>query len=297
MKNLLLFFLVVLLFLTGSAFAEEIVYSQLTGDYWQIWSMNLTTKKATQLTTTPFDKRDPQCNSEGTQLIYRSANAELFILDHTQKDYPSKQILKNAGAIMSFQWSKDGQKLLFSRLRSDIQDDSDIWLADLVTEKLEEVTRAPLIQYYPQFYMSDSLLFVGRSNLVEGQNLWQKKIHQSDEWIKLTFGTFYDLLPDVAPDEKTVVFSSNRAESFDIWKLNMFDRHLTRLTSDAGLETSPSFSLDGKVILYVSSASGSKQIWTMTADGENQIQISDNATSRQEPSWCTLNILENFKNE
>lgn len=290
MKNLFLPFLFVFLFLTTSAFAEEIVYSQLTGDYWQIWSMDLTTKKTTQLTTSPFDKRDPQCNSEGTQLIYRSANAELFLLDLIEKDYSSKQILKNAGAVMSFQWSKDGQKLLFSRLRSDIQDDSDIWLADLATEKLEELTHAPLLQYCPQFFMNDSLIFVGRSKPTEGQTLWQKKIDQNDDWVKLTSGTFYDLLPNVSPEQKTLVFSSNRSESFDIWKLNMSDRHLTRLTSDTGLETSPSFSPDGKFILYISSASGSKQIWTMTADGENQIQISDNATPRQEASWCTSNI-------
>ena len=297
--------LVLIIFLlAGFAFAEEpsgqIVYSQLTGDFWQIWMMDLKTKESHSLTDSPVDKRAPQCNPDGTQLLYRTANAELFLMNLQDMRQPVQQILKDFGTIMDEQWSLDGKYILFTRMRSDLMDDSDIWSADINGKNVKEITSMPALQYYPQFLDEESMIFVSQDSKAkghQGHNLWRKSTQKEDAGIQLTQGVSYDLLPNVSPDKQTVIFSSNRSGSFDIWQLNLATQELRRLTDQAGLETSPNFSPDGHAILFVSTAGGSKQLWLMNSDGGNQIQITDNQTARQEASWCPSNISQESENE
>lgn len=296
MKILSLFvFFITLFVITPFGYTQEIVYSQLTGDFWQIWVMDLETKQTRQLTDGPVDKRGPQCDASGSQLIYRTANAELFLLDLQDPKYFARPILANLGTIMDAHWSKDGTKILFTRMRTDLLDDSDIWLVDINGKNLKEITNKNLLQYHPQFIDEKNIVFVSQDPHTHGHNLWRKGLEASAKWTQLTMGPFYDLLPDVSADGQNIVFSSNRSGSFDIWRLNMPSGKLLRLTDQETLATSPSFSPDNKSILFVSAASGSKQIWFMDLDGSHQTQITDDKTQRQEPAWCHSRILKGDK--
>jgi TolB protein len=287
-----LFFVFVSASIAAADPSGQIVYSQLTGQYWQIWSMDLKTKESIQLTDSPVDKRDPQCNAEGNQLLYRSANAELFLLDRNNLKESGKQILPELGVITDQQWSEDGKSILLTRMRSDLMDDSDIWLTDIAGENVKEITKQTLLQYHPRFLDAQNIVYVSQDIHSGGHNIWQTKINPEGEQKQLTRGAYYDLLPAVSADHQFIIFSSNRSGSFDIWKIALSTNELRRLTDGAGLETSPSFSLDDQSVVFVSTASGSKQIWFMGSDGSGQVQITDNNAPRQEPSWCNSGSLK-----
>jgi dipeptidyl aminopeptidase/acylaminoacyl peptidase len=88
--------------------------------------------------------------------------------------------------------------------------------------------------------------------------------------------------PTLSPDGKTVVFvvretdmTANRGRQ-DLWSLDLASRDAQprRLTSSPENDNSPAFSRDGRYIYFISSRSGSAQVWRLaTAGGSEAEQV------------------------
>jgi Tol biopolymer transport system component len=102
-------------------------------------------------------------------------------------------------------------------------------------------------------------------------------------------GNFMGCNPSISPDGRTVAFAglsydpaggfpsfSDHGDSGDIYSMNVDGTGLRRLTKYCGYDGMPSFSKDGKKIVYISedgSYSGRETIWTMNADGTAPRQL------------------------
>jgi TolB protein len=71
----------------------------------------------------------------------------------------------------------------------------------------------------------------------------------------------------------------------DIYVMDLRTRSSTRLTTDPAIDTSPSFSPDGRQITFESDRGGSQQIYVMNADGSNQHRISFGGGRNGTPVW------------
>jgi dipeptidyl aminopeptidase/acylaminoacyl peptidase len=85
--------------------------------------------------------------------------------------------------------------------------------------------------------------------------------------------------PAVSPDGSQVVFSvrgtdlaDNRGR-FDLWRASLDGATVARLTSHPENDTSPAWSPDGKSIYFLSSRSGSSQVWKIAPDGGEAEQV------------------------
>lgn len=83
----------------------------------------------------------------------------------------------------------------------------------------------------------------------------------------LTSGGFTDSGPRLTPDEKAVVFSSNRRGSNDIWKLTLGETHPVRLTTGTGDRLIPRVSPDGRWIAFDIVDDSGRYPYIMRADG------------------------------
>jgi Tol biopolymer transport system component/DNA-binding winged helix-turn-helix (wHTH) protein len=62
-------------------------------------------------------------------------------------------------------------------------------------------------------------------------------------------------------------------------------RTLTRLTFDAGLQTAPTWSPDGRMIAYSSDHSGNFDIWVQSVSGGDPVQVTHSPAQDWQPDW------------
>ena len=85
-------------------------------------------------------------------------------------------------------------------------------------------------------------------------SLWRQEIG-SDEAVELTHAQgAYDYQPDVAPDGRTIVFTRNSKDAFELWRLDLKTGREQRLTSSGAVNVEPRLSPDGKRIAWVSTS-------------------------------------------
>ena len=77
---------------------------------------------------------------------------------------------------------------------------------------------------------------------------------------------------------------SKRGNS-DIYLYNLATKQRTQLTNHTAIDTSPSFSPNGKQIVFNSDRSGKQQLYVMNADGSNVQRISFGEGSYATPVW------------
>ena len=76
-----------------------------------------------------------------------------------------------------------------------------------------------------------------------------------------------------SPDGKTLAFTGQHGDNFDIYSIPAACGEETRLTTAPGLDDGPEYSPGGAYIYFNSERTGQMQIWRMKPDGSAQEQI------------------------
>ena len=63
------------------------------------------------------------------------------------------------------------------------------------------------------------------------------------------------------------------------------ERQVTRLTQDQGNNQEPSFSPNGRLIVFSSNRSGASMLWVMTSEGQNQKMLPLEKGDYSTPDW------------
>lgn len=73
-----------------------------------------------------------------------------------------------------------------------------------------------------------------------------------------------------SPDGQSLVFTGQRNNEFDVYRVPSSGGKEVQLTTAKGLDDGPEYTPDGKYIYFNSNRTGTMQIWRMKADGSNQ---------------------------
>jgi TolB protein len=87
------------------------------------------------------------------------------------------------------------------------------------------------------------------------------------------FGPSY--LHGWSPDGKFLVYTGERNNQYDIYRIPVDGGDELRLTNSPGLDDGSEYSPDGSFIYFNSSRNGRMQLWRMKPDGTSQQQITD----------------------
>lgn len=112
-----------------------------------------------------------------------------------------------------------------------------------------------------------------------------------------TVGIVYEthnFRPDWSPNKKSLIYISNRTGRYGIYQVYLDDtlqaisphRLLTDSTDKINVYCYPSFSPDGRKILYTSFATGKEEIWVMDTNGTNKQPLTHTqATKTRRPRF------------
>ena len=210
---------------------------------------------------------------------------------------PSPQICLysvDAGRVVSFprykgtnsapSWSPDGSKLVFS---SSMAGNPELYSINSSGGDLKRLTFANGASTSPAWNpkTGQSVAFVSDRSGVPKLYLMNSDGTDAQNLDLPDKGYLID--PSWAPNGQLLAFSWRRPNNnYDIYIMDVASRQIIELTRDAGRNERPSWAPDGRHLVFESTRSGTRQIWTMLADGTQARQLTT-AGHNESPNWST----------
>jgi TolB protein len=97
----------------------------------------------------------------------------------------------------------------------------------------------------------------------------------------------YVVDPAWSPNGQLLAFSWRRPSgNFDIYVMDIVSRRLVELTKDEGRNERPTWAPDGRHIVFESTRTGTRQVWSMLADGSQSRELTY-VDQSESPNWSS----------
>ena len=104
------------------------------------------------------------------------------------------------------------------------------------------------------------------------------------EAVRITFNSPYNVSARPSPDGRSLAFITRRDGRYLVALRNL-TTGAEQMLSDGGREESPSFSPNGKWILYATQSGRRESLVAVTVDGRVKQRLSSSLGDIREPSW------------
>jgi TolB protein len=265
----------------------QIAYASAKSGNKEIWVMDYDGASQHQVTTLKSISLTPRWSPDATRIAFTcyvpfrgitSAQICIYSADSSHLiSFP-----RYRGTNSSPAWSPDGSQIAFMSSQGG---DPEIYVSDLSGAHMHRVTFAAGVSTSPTWnpktgkqivFVSDRagtpVLYLSNS---DGSNV--QKIDLPDMG--------YVIDPSWSPNGQLVAFSWRRPSgNYDIYAMDIVSHQLVELTRDAGRNERPSWAPDGRHLVFESTRTGTRQIWSMLADGSQPRQLTYQGQN-ESPNW------------
>ncbi len=176
-------------------------------------------------------------------------------------------------------WSPDGKKmaLVLSKGGS-----PDIYIFNIGNKRLKRLTKHRAIDTEP-VWLPDGKTIIFTSDRGGSPQLY--KINEAGGRAqRITFEGRYNTAATVSPDGKFIAMVFQDQGHYRIAQLELATGQLEVLT-DTNLDESPSYSPNGKMILYATTRLNKGVLYAISIDGRSKHKLSDQTGDIREPAW------------
>ncbi len=263
----------------ASSVSGQLLYSKLTGGYWQIWQADLATGQQQQLTMTQTDKRYPAWAPDGA-FAYHTSNHEAYWQLAGQ---PPQPLLQPLWPVKDLAWSTD-QRVAFVRFRTDLNDSANLWVSDAQGASPMVLTHEAGIQYNSAWSPDGKWIAYSGGH---GYGTYELYVISADGSTRrqLTRNSSHEFLPAWSPDGQWIAYSSDATGDFEIWVMHPDGSQPTAVTHSPGLDTRPAWSPDSTHIAFATNRSRKLEIWSIRPDGSEARPIVSAEQGVCDPAW------------
>ncbi|MGH9714979.1 MAG: Tol-Pal system beta propeller repeat protein TolB [Candidatus Acidiferrales bacterium] len=265
----------------------QIAYVSTKSGNKEIWAMDYDGANQHQLTHLKSISLTPRWSPDATRIAFtcyvpfRGVTSPQICIYSTASDrliaFP-----RYRGTNSSPAWSPDGMQLAFMSSQGG---DPQIYVSDADGSHMHKMTFSAGVSTSPAWnpktgkqivFVSDRggepVLYIANS---DGSNV--ERIDTGDKG--------YVIDPAWSPNGQLLAFSWRRPSgNFDIYIMDIVSKQLVELTRDAGRNERPSWAPDGRHIVFESTRNGTRQIWTVLADGSQPKQLTFEGQN-ESPNW------------
>lgn len=253
----------------------------------EVWGMDYDGAGQQQLTHLNSIALSPRVSPDGSRVAFSGlTNDSWQILLYSLDLGRMVSFPRYFGDNFSPAWSSDGSKIALSSSMKN--GDPEIYIADATGGGTKRLTASKGSDVSPVFNPKTNAQIAwvsGRRGLpqifimdADGSNVQQIT----------TEG--YAVSPSWSPNGLALAFAWIRhygpgaPGGQDIYLMDVASKQFRQLTHDAGRNDFPSWSPDGRHIVFQSNRTGTDQIWTMLADGTHQQQLTKDGKNSM-PNW------------
>jgi TolB protein len=267
--------------------AETQIYfvSDRTG-HKEIWAMDYDGSNQHQITHLGSIALSPRISPDGSRLAFSALTKTAWeIMMYSLELNRAVSFARFNGTNLSPAWSADGSKLAFSSSRSGAPE---IVVSDASGGNVQRLTtgKGPDVSPVWNRKTDSQIAFVsGRTGLPQIYTMGSDGTNQ----VRMT-DQGYAVSPNWSPNGQFLTFAWVRKYgpgdpgALDIYLMDIASKQWVQLTHDGGKNDFPSWSPDGRHIVFQSNRSGTLQIWSMLADGSKVQQLTFTGHNSQ-PNW------------
>jgi TolB protein len=174
-------------------------------------------------------------------------------------------------------WSPDGSKLALALSKTG---NTQVFIVNADGSGMRRLTTSNGIDTEPRFSADGQSVYF-TSDRSGGPQIYKMSVG-GGQATRVTFNGSYNISPRLSPDGKTLAWVSQRDGGFSLYAMDLASGQEQRLADGA---TEPSFSPNGKYIMYATRGGGRVALAVVSVDGRIKQRLSTQAGNIREPSW------------
>ena len=260
--------------LTAPAYSpdgKKLLYVAETGDKSaELHLLDLETKNDRVVLKSEVADMAPKFSPDGGSVVFHhriNGNAEICVINLETGEL--RNLTNNPARDIQAAWSPDGSRIVFSSNREGNYDIFSLYVVNADGTNPHRIYYSNSISAYP-FWSHDgrTILFANdkEDNRSGNFEIFAIEPETVNPEVRLTFRKRYDVQAIFSPDGSRIAFVSNADGNWEIYLMRSDGSDLLRVTRHIGDEVAPSWSADGRRIVFQSDRHGRSAIYEVEVE-------------------------------